>query len=208
MYLPGHLSRSRSTMRYTRFRSSMCSRIFDISDPGGRAELELLYWGFTGLCMVAILAIAAYYFVQEEVSERESANLIVLFSCSLSFVLFIAIAQFHLSTSVEVTKVGPLDDDKSMEEEREKRTFYLFSTLSLLFYISFIACAFNQVSAFISILLALLTLSTWQWGYIQFGLFLYRESLVSNSFLIQYIVLGIFIFLSLLGATLALVNFS
>lgn len=105
------LGRSRNTMHFTRFRTSIFSRVFDISDPGGRAELEMIYWSLTGLCMIAILVIAAYYFVVEEVSERESARLIVLFSCSLSFVLFISISQFHLSTSPEVTRVGVLTDE-------------------------------------------------------------------------------------------------
>lgn len=203
-----HLGRSRQTFHLSRFKSSLCGRIFDISDPAGRAELELIYWIATGLCMITILVLSAYYFVIEEVANNETARLIVLFSCSLSFVLFVSLSQFHLSTSPEVTRVGVLTDEMSLNEEIEKRHFYIFSTVSLGFYIAFVACTFNSVLDFICLFLCFMAMVCWQVAYTRFGFFLLSKNLVSQYFLAQYVVLGVLIFLSLLGSSLALVNFS
>jgi hypothetical protein len=191
------------------FEEPLCNRLFNLHSSQGRQELRFIYFFFLSILTCGITVVTGWYFIEAEIEQRESVRVILLFSCSLGFVVFSSVGSGLLSVytdDVDLNRDILLDSE--VKVEFEKRVYFMLNILVLGGYVAVLVLAYNVVLEGLTVFLSIGCFILWQYS---FGrLFLELNVLRGrNSAGKGYILTaGVLTFFSLLGTALSLVDLS
>jgi hypothetical protein len=191
----------------------LCNRVFNLHNPQGRQELRFIYFFFLALLLLGITGVTGWYFISAEIDQRESTRVILLFSCSLGFVVFSSISSYLVTIYTDEPDLSRTRlSEAEYKVEYEKRVYFLLNLVVLALYVAVLALAYNLVLEGLNVFLSIFCFILYQYSVGRMGLelhILFPRAAYSRSSRSCYIFTAIFFTcLSLLGTALSLVDFS
>lgn len=196
---------------YNRYETTISSRLMDFNNKLGRYEYRMIYISINVLLLLAILVISLYYFITEELNQAETTRLVILFTSTLCYVFSSSIAQMLVYyNTAEFSQVTETLSRKEYEFEFEQRINFTYNTITNILFICYITLVYNNIDNIGTLFLSLVVLCAGIYLSLRYSLFLYKYddmlTFRKKILIINYLVACILVILSLLAASLALVN--